>query len=185
MKKKKAFPTKKQIEIYKLVHPDFEGLTVARAAEKLGINETSAYRRLDNMRKNFPEAFRFEKFEKQKVSGMHNITQIYGGYKAQAVKKGVGFTLTKDGVKELIQLECFDCGYLANSSTEVIEDENLEGLSLTCPSEHQNWAYDEETGDRFPYNHLWRYNVTKGFSYDNVITLCTNCILRRRDNARR
>jgi len=189
MKNDRMFPTKKQQEVYKLVHPDFEGLTIAQAAERLGITESSARRRLNNMREDFPEAFRFEKFDNQKVAGMSNIAQIYGGYKAKATNQGLEFTLTQDDVKELIQLECFNCGYLPNNSYAVDDyDDNYDhfnsefaGMSIVNPSEYNKWAYDEETGYRFPYNHLWRYDVSKGFTYDNVITLCTKCIQKRRD----
>jgi len=169
MDKNKRLPTVKQLEIYELIHPDFEGLTIKDAAKKLGISLDSAYNRLSIMRKNHPEAFKFEKFDEKLKGNAKNIEYIYNGYKAKAVASNLEFTITLDDFINVVQLECFVCNQHPSRANR----------------ERPRMAYYDKTGYKFPYNHLWRYDVTKGYTYINCVPMCSKCIERRRDNARR
>lgn len=183
-------PTKKQIEIYKLIHPEFGNLSVREAADILGINETSAYERIRRMRRKYPEAFRFKK----ELKDYHNVNNIYEGYRKIAKRKERKFTITLDDLIEIIRMDCFFCGYRATMRTanlDIIENsesdekhkdtnEELMYEYLEDNTDFHKIAYKPDTGDIFPYNHLWRYDTTEGYTYCNCIAICSFCAMKRR-----
>jgi len=183
-------PTKRQIEIYKLIHPDFSNLSVEDAADVLGISFSSAYRRIKRIRSKYPEAFRFEK----ELKGYHNVNNIYAGYKRIAKTKGRKFSITINDLIEIIRVDCFFCGYrpiMRIVSPEILElVEAKEKTVFVCKTEMYTYldknkdlhkiAYNPDTGDIFPYNHIWRYDVTKSYTYDNCIPICSFCAMKRR-----
>jgi len=169
MDKNKRLPTVKQLEIYELIHPDFGDMTVEEAAKELGITIRAAYRRIERMRERNPAAFRFEEFIKKEEEYINSIENIYAGYKTIAAKRGLEFMISLEDMVEIIQLECSVCGQHPSRANR----------------EHPKIAYNDKTGYKFPYNHLWRYDVTKGYTYINCVPMCSKCIERRRDNARR
>lgn len=183
-------PTKKQIEIYKLIHPDFGNLSVKDAADVIGISLRSAYKRIKNIRRKYPKAFRFEK----ELKGYHNVNNIYAGYKKIAKTKGREFNLSIEDVVEIIRIDCFFCGYkpiMRITSPEILElIEAKDKTVFACKTDMYNYldknkdlhkiAYKPDTGDIFPYNHLWQYDITKGYTYENCVSICSFCIRRRK-----
>lgn len=162
-------PTKRQLEIYELIHPDFKGKTVQEAANILGITARAAYRRLDRLRKNHPNAFRFEEFTESAELYSNDIEYIYRGYQAKAATKQLKFDISLDDFMTIVQLECSVCHKLPKQANKY----------------NPKRAYYSKTGYKFDYNHLWRFDVTKGYTYINSVPICSRCIRRRRDNARR
>jgi transposase len=55
------WPTKKQLDAYRLTHPEFGGLTHDEASKLLGITRQAVQQLLDRMRESFPKAFSFER----------------------------------------------------------------------------------------------------------------------------
>lgn len=171
-------PTIKQVEIYKLIHPEFGNMTIEEAAKELNITIRAAYSRIERMRESNPIAFRFEKFIKKEEEHINSIESIYAGYKAVAAKRNLEFTISLEDMVEIIQLECSVCGYISPLGLE-------SAPGFTATNEEKQYAYNHKTGYKFPYNHLWRYDVTKGYTYINCVPICSKCAERRRDNARR
>lgn len=183
-------PTKKQIEIYKLIHPDFENLSVEEAADILGIGVSSAYERIKRMRRKYSEAFRFEK----ELEGYHDVNNIYIGYKRIAKTKEREFSITIEDFIEIIRMDCFFCGYRAimrTISPEILEEVQANNSDIfECMASMYDYldknkelhkiAYKPDTGDIFPYNHLWRYDTSKGYTYDNCVAICSFCAMKRR-----
>jgi DNA-binding CsgD family transcriptional regulator len=56
--------TDKEIEAYKLVHPEMGALSVNKAASELGIQPNSVYKRLRSLAKKKPELFKVVKMTK-------------------------------------------------------------------------------------------------------------------------
>ena len=169
-------PTNKQLELYKLIHPDYAGFTLVEAADILGIHLRSAQQRIANMRKTHPQAFDYEKFIEKEEENINDIQAIYKGYLSQAKVKDIKWNLTIEEVEELIQLECHTCG-----------SKPVMGLGVApgfyCDSSIQRTAYNHKTGYKFAYHRLWRYDVTKGYDYVNCVSICWRCIRRRRLHA--
>jgi len=55
------WPTKDQLDAYRLIHPEFGGLSQEDAAKLLGIGQPALCERLSKMRESFPGAFSFER----------------------------------------------------------------------------------------------------------------------------
>ncbi len=53
----KRLMAKKQEQVYRLRHHDFEGLSTKETAERLKISESSVYRILHGLKKKFPQLF--------------------------------------------------------------------------------------------------------------------------------
>ena len=157
-------PTDKQLEIYKLIHPEFEGNTLEKAANILDISVRAARYRLANMRKTHPNAFKFEKFIEPAELYSNNVEYIYMGYKTKANTNNLKFSISLEDFITIIQLECFICHQLPKRANRY----------------NPKKAYYNKTGYKFDYNHLWRYDVTKGFTYENCVPMCFECIRRRR-----
>jgi len=167
MDKNKRLPTVKQLELYKLIHPDFGDMTIEEAAKQLNISIRAAYRRIKRLKERCSEAFRFEEFIKKEEENINSIESIYIGYKTIAIKRDLEFTISLEDMVEIIQLECFVCGQHPSNANR----------------EYPKVAYNHKTGYKFPYNHLWRYDVTKGYTYINCVPICSKCIERRKNNA--
>lgn len=157
-------PTKKQLELYKLIHPDFGGNTLEDAANILNISVRAARYRLANMRRKHPNAFRFEKHTEPAELYAKNIECIYRGYVAKAKTNNLEFSISLDDFITIVQLECFVCHQLPKRANRY------------SPKK----AYYNKTGYKFDYNHLWRYDVLKRFTYENCVPMCFECIRRRR-----
>jgi hypothetical protein len=166
-------PTKKQLELYKLIHPDYVGLTLAEAASELDISVRAAQYRLANMRKTHPNAFNYEKFIEKEEENISDITQIYKGYRNKAISNDIEWNLTIDDVEQIIQLECHIC-----------HKNPTMGLGIApgfyCDNGVQRTAYNHKKGYKFTYHRLWRYDITKGFNYINCVSICWRCLRRRR-----
>lgn len=178
MDKNKRLPTVKQLEIYELIHPEFGDMTVEEAAKQLNITISAAYRRINRLKERCPKAFRLEEFIKKEEEHINSIESIYAGYKAVAAKGNLEFIISLEDMVEIIQLECSVCGYISSMGLE-------SAPGFTATNEEKQYAYNHKTGYKFPYNHLWRYDVTKGYTYINCVPICSKCAERRRDNARR
>lgn len=157
-------PTNKQVEVYELIHPDFMGKTIQEAADILNITTRAVYRRLDRLRKNYPKAFKFEKFSEPAELYSNNIEYIYRGYQTKAKTNNLEFSISLDDFITIVQLECFVCHQLPKRANRY------------SPKK----AYYNKTGYKFDYNHLWRYDVLKGFIYENCVPMCFECIRKRR-----
>ena len=72
----KRLITKKQEEVYRLCHQDFEGLTVEEAAEKLGIHPRKVYELLERMEKIAPQLFPILSKENAKIWGLWHVDGI-------------------------------------------------------------------------------------------------------------
>jgi len=173
MDETRKMPTNKQLELYKLIHPDYAGLILEEAAAILGITVGSARRRLNNMRERCPQAFNFEKFINKEERNISSITQIYKGYRNKAISKGIEWNLTQNEVESIIQLECHVCG-----KYNKINLGNTPGFHAN--SNIRRTAYNHKTGQKYAYHRLWRYDVTKGFDYVNCVAICWRCLRRRR-----
>ena len=166
MDKTEKLPTNKQLELYELIHPDFGDMTIAEAAKQLNINVSAAYRRVKRLKERCPEAFDFKRFIKEYEGVARNIEYVYKGYRSKAAISGLEFTISLDDFINIVQLECHSCGL----------------MPVRANKDHKRIAYYDKTGYKFYYNHLWRYDVTKGYTYINCVSMCFKCIARRRDN---
>lgn len=178
MGRNEKLPTIKQLEIYELIHPDFGDMTVEEAAKQLNISISAAYRRIKRLKERCPESFNFEDFIKKEEENINNVKNIYAGYKTKAAVKGLEFTISLEDMIEIIQLECFGCGWMPSMELEAVP-------GFIATNNKKRCAYNHKTGYKFPYHRLWRYDVTKGYTYINCVPMCSRCIIRRRDNARR
>ena len=155
--------TKKQIEIYKLIHPDLGGLELGEAAKKLEISKQAAYARIALMRKKYPEAFRFEYIKNNKQEQiadsykspdeMKQLNSIISRAKqwANSHKPAWPFTLSEEDFLEIIRSPCTVCG----------KEGWHDGLT--------------ENGRHFKYNHIILAKEKRGFSYINSFSVCDNC----------
>ncbi|KKL56094.1 hypothetical protein LCGC14_2248850 [marine sediment metagenome] len=169
-------PTNKQLELYKLIHPDYAGFTLVEAADILGIHLRSAQQRVANMRKTHPQAFDYEKFIKKEEENIYDIQAIYKGYLSQAKVKDIEWNLTIEELEAIIQLDCHVCG-----KYNKINLGNTPGFHAN--SSIRRTAYNHKTGQKFAYHRLWRFDVTKGYDYVNCVSICWRCIRRRRLHA--
>lgn len=160
MMKNVRLPTKRQIELYKLIHPDFDGLSVKEAAAHLNINCRTVYALIDRMKHDFPYAFRFEKvwtriqrnMSKRPLVNLTNINLIYRNYKVFAKRKQIPFELSLDEFYEVITLPCMVC-----------EKEGYkEGLT--------------KDGKLFKYGKLICQDFDTGFTYLNTFSICNSCL---------
>ena len=55
------WPSKSQLNAYRLVHPELGGCTQEQAAKILGVTQQAVQSRLDQMRQKYPDAFSFER----------------------------------------------------------------------------------------------------------------------------
>ena len=172
----RKMPTNKQLELYKLIHPDYAGLTLEEAADILGIHIRSAQQRMANMRERCPQAFNYENYIKKEEENINDIQAIYKGYLSQAKVKDIEWNLTIEEVEEIIQLECYQCGRKPTMGLGVAP-------GFYCDSSEQRVAYNHKTGYKFAYSRLWRYDVTKGFDYVNCVAICWSCLRRRKLHA--
>jgi transposase len=153
--------TRKQLEIYSLVHPDIGGMSIKEAANRLGITIHSARYRLDRMEEIYPDAFRFRDMlteEQTQISNsykkegeMSRLTKIMSRTKQLAKKYKVPFELDEEQFLEIIRSECFVCG----------KDGVKDGIT--------------EDGRHFKYNMILLRCFSIGFNYTNSYTVCNNC----------
>jgi len=150
--------TKKQIEIYSLIHPDLGGMSVEDAAEELGITVGNVYARLANMKKRYPPAFRFETItteiehdisnSNKDRQDLHMLGRIIAKSKKTATKYKIPYDLSDEDYLDIVRNPCLIC--------------NKEG-------EHDGITKD---GRHFKYNYLMLRSFEEGFNYCNCYPVC-------------
>ena len=153
--------TKKQIEIYSLIHPDLGGMSIKSASGVLGITIRSAERRLAHMREIYPQAFRYEDLctdEQQLIADsdkiekeMSNLGNIIGRTKQLAKRYKVPFELDNEDFLEIIRQPCMVCD----------REGTRDGIT--------------EDGRHFKYNMIILRSLPTGFTYVNAYPICTHC----------
>jgi hypothetical protein len=150
--------TKRQIQLYELIHPDLGGLSIEDAAKELGITVQCTYRLKKRMKERYPYAFRYEDIvtEEQKQiansnrpeSEMSKLGHIIGKSKQTAKILGIPYELTDEEYLEVVRMPCFIC------------DKDGWKDSITNDGRH------------FKYNVLILRNRNEGYVYSNVYAIC-------------
>lgn len=84
--------------------------------------------------------------------GRANFNEVYGAYKKGAKNRGYDFELTKEQFEEVITKPCIYCG---------------EEKRVHYHKQYSNGAFE--------YTGLDRYDNSKGYTIDNVVSCCSIC----------
>ena len=84
--------------------------------------------------------------------GRANFNEVYGAYKKGAKNRGYDFELTKKQFEEVITKPCIYCG---------------EEKRVHYHKQYSNGAFE--------YTGLDRYDNSKGYTIDNVVSCCSIC----------
>ena len=155
----KTVPSR-QVQLYRLIHPDFEGLTLEEAANRLGIGLRAVQQLKRRMKNLFPEAFRYEEqfvaiMKEKKVRSFESIVKGFkGNVKVWSKYTGheIPYELTDDELYSLITLPCCICNHEPYRSGVTKE------------------------GNIFRYNYLRLGDYEKGYTYLNCYPLCWGCL---------
>jgi len=143
--------------LYRLIHPDGEGLTLKEAAIELDISVQTIHERYNTIERNFPEPILVLEYIKKTFKGnAKDIKHIYAGYKRFAEVKDLDFSLSIEDLEEIIQCPCIEC------EGEPIRD-----------------VVNFKTGNRFKCHHLGRFDTLIGYEYINCYPICAKCLDNR------
>lgn len=153
--------TKKQIEIYSLIHPDLGGYSIKEVSNMLNITTQAAQQRIARMKEIYPQAFKYEDLctnEQQLIADsnktekeMSNIGNIIGRTKQLAKRYKVPFELSNEDFLDIIRQPCMVCD----------KEGNRDGIT--------------EDGRHFKYNMIILRSLPVGFNYVNSHPICTYC----------
>ena len=104
--------------------------------------------------------------KKQKAKGENGFNFLYHVYKANAAKKSLDFTLTKEKFHCLTKLDCSYCGRPPQQLSLSIYNNSLTPKGL----DHAQYLY----------NGLDRIDPQKGYSEQNVVPCCKTCNYAKR-----
>jgi len=97
---------------------------------------------------------------KRKPSGEAGLNRLIITYRAQAKKRGLSFSLSKENVRLLTGQPCTYCGCEPNRTVFSSDSSCREGLK-----EHTSYLY----------NGIDRLDNSKGYELDNCVSCCKEC----------
>ena len=150
----KKRPTEKEIEVYKLLSPYFEDLTIKEAAKRLNVSKRAIYQHLDSLRAKCPDSYDFIAIDYKTM--IYNQTKtleyLYNRCKLFAKNHNLTFDLSKDDFYTLITGCCFMCGKLP-----------------------ENIGRNSEDDSSFSYNKYWHTDMRKIINFINTLPICNRC----------